>query len=89
MNVTTPRWPCERTKSCVRIVFYTRAGIWFKVTGGEETVRSIDPATLAEPSQVGRKRLPTTVIGLITHISEHAQPHLGQAISAAKLARAG
>jgi hypothetical protein len=55
----------------------------------EETIRSIDPATLAEPRAVGRKRLPTTVIGLITHIAEHTQRHLGQAISAAKLARAG
>jgi hypothetical protein len=55
----------------------------------EDVIRSIDPATLAEPRAVGRKRLPTTVIGLITHIAEHTQRHLGQAISAAKLARAG
>lgn len=54
----------------------------------EAVVRSVDPATLAAPRQVGRKRLPTTVIGLITHIAEHTQRHLGQAISAAKLARA-
>jgi uncharacterized damage-inducible protein DinB len=52
----------------------------------EEVVRSIDPATLAEPCAVGRKRLPTTVIGLLTHIAEHTQRHVGQAISAAKLA---
>lgn len=54
----------------------------------EEVVRSVDPATLAEPRWVGRRRLPTTVIGLLTHIAEHTQRHLGQAISAAKLARA-
>lgn len=53
----------------------------------ERVFRSIDPATLAEPRAVGRKRLPTTVIGLLTHIAEHTQRHLGQAISAAKLAR--
>jgi len=53
----------------------------------EAVIRSVDPATLAEPRQVGRKHLPTTVIGLITHIAEHTQRHLGQAISAAKLAR--
>ena len=51
----------------------------------EATVRAIDPATLAEPRWVGRKRLPTTVIGLLTHIAEHIQRHIGQAISAAKL----
>jgi len=49
-------------------------------------IRSIDPATLAEPRTVGRKQLPTTVIGLLTHIAEHTQRHLGQAVSAAKLA---
>jgi hypothetical protein len=51
-------------------------------------VRALNPASLADPRQVGRKRLPTTVIGLLTHIAEHTQRHVGQAISAAKLARA-
>jgi len=50
-------------------------------------VRAIEPATLADFREVGRKRLPTTVIGLLTHIAEHTQRHVGQAISAAKLAR--
>ncbi len=54
----------------------------------EKVVRALDPASLAEPREVGRKRLPTTVIGLLTHIAEHTQRHVGQAISAAKLARA-
>lgn len=54
----------------------------------EAIVRVLDPATLADPREVGRKRLPTTVIGLLTHIAEHTQRHAGQAISAAKLARA-
>jgi uncharacterized damage-inducible protein DinB len=55
----------------------------------EERIRRIDPATLAEPRGVGRKQLPTTVIGLLTHIAEHTQRHVGEAISAAKLARLG
>jgi uncharacterized damage-inducible protein DinB len=50
----------------------------------EAVVRSIDPATLREARWVGRKRLPTTVIGLLTHIAEHTQRHVGQAITAAK-----
>jgi hypothetical protein len=53
----------------------------------ENAIRAIDPATLAEPRWVGRQRLPTTVIGLVVHIAEHTQRHLGQAIAAAKLAR--
>lgn len=55
----------------------------------ELVVRALDPSTLAEPRYVGRKRLPTTVIGLLTHIAEHTQRHVGQAICAAKLARVG
>jgi len=50
----------------------------------EAVVRSIDPASLREPRFVGRKRLPTTVIGLLTHIAEHTQRHVGQAITMAK-----
>lgn len=53
----------------------------------ESIVRALDPSKLAEPRTVGRLRLPTTVIGLLTHIAEHTQRHVGQAISAAKLAK--
>ncbi len=52
----------------------------------EAVVRSLDPSSLAEPRWVGRKRLPTTVIGLLTHIAEHTQRHVGQAIVTARLA---
>jgi len=37
---------------------------------------------------VGRRRLRTTAISLAIHIAEHGQRHVGQAISAAKLAQA-
>ncbi len=53
----------------------------------EAVVRALDPVILSDPREVGRKRLPTTVIGLLTHIAEHTQRHVGQALSAAKLAR--
>src|SRR5260370_2497944 len=53
----------------------------------EAIVRALDPGTLAEPLTVRRLRPPATVIGLLTHIAEHTQRHVGQAISAAKLAR--
>jgi len=52
----------------------------------EAVVRALDPVTLREPRGVGRQQLPTTVIGLLFHISEHTQRHVGQAISAAKMA---
>jgi hypothetical protein len=50
----------------------------------EAVVSGIAPATLTEPRAVGRKRLPTNVVGLLTHIAEHTQRHVGQAISASK-----
>ena len=53
----------------------------------EERLRQIDPATLYEPRGVGRKALPTTVIGLIVHLAEHTQRHLGQAITTVKMLR--
>jgi uncharacterized damage-inducible protein DinB len=52
----------------------------------ETIVRALDPDTLREPRGVGRQQLPTTVIGLLVHIAEHTQRHVGQAINAAKLA---
>ena len=53
----------------------------------EVTIRTLDPATLTEPREIGRKRLPSTVNGLLVHTAEHIQRHIGQAISAAKLAQ--
>jgi hypothetical protein len=52
----------------------------------ERIVAALDPAHLRDPRQVGRNRLPTTVIGLVVHLAEHTQRHLGQAILTAKLA---
>ena len=40
-----------------------------------------------EARGVGRAMLPSTVGGLLVHCAEHTQRHVGQAISAAKLAR--
>lgn len=53
----------------------------------EDIVRAIPPTSYQERRTVGRKQLPTTVGGLIIHISEHTQRHLGQAIIASKLVR--
>jgi uncharacterized damage-inducible protein DinB len=55
----------------------------------EAVIRGLDAAQLAEPRTVGRQHLPTTVVGLLVHIAEHTQRHVGQAISAAKWASAG
>jgi uncharacterized damage-inducible protein DinB len=40
------------------------------------------------PRAVGAKRLPTTLGGLLVHIADHTQRHVGQAITTAKLVSA-
>lgn len=54
----------------------------------ESVIESTDPRTWFEAREVGRKRLPTTVGGLVTHIAEHSQRHVGEAIVTAKVVRA-
>jgi hypothetical protein len=53
-----------------------------------EAVKTIDPATMAEARGVGRKKLPTTVGGLLIHIAEHTQRHVGQLVTTAKIVSA-
>jgi hypothetical protein len=53
----------------------------------EDRLRQIDPASIYAARSVGRRALPTTVIGLLVHLAEHTQRHLGQAITLSKLAR--
>ncbi len=48
-------------------------------------VRLIEPATLTEPRTVGRKKLPTSLAGLLVHIAEHTQRHVGQAVTTAAI----
>jgi uncharacterized damage-inducible protein DinB len=55
----------------------------------ERIVRALDPTTLRDPRVVGRMGLPTTVIGLLTHIAEHTQRHVGQAIVTSRVLRSG
>ena len=50
-------------------------------------VRATDPATLLEPREVGRARLPSTVLGLLFHAAEHTQRHVGQLATTAKIVR--
>src|ERR1700689_253663 len=39
----------------------------------EQVIRTLDPAILTDSRSVGRRRLPTTVIGLVVHLAEHTQ----------------
>jgi uncharacterized damage-inducible protein DinB len=48
-------------------------------------IRAFDVDTLDEVRRIGRKQLPTTVVGLLVHIADHTQRHVGQAITTAKI----
>lgn len=50
-------------------------------------LRATDPATLLEPRDVGRARLPSTVLGLLFHAAEHTQRHVGQLTTTARIVR--
>ena len=53
-----------------------------------ERVRTFRPDQFEETRGVGKKQLPTTVAGLLVHIADHTQRHVGQAITTAKLIKA-
>jgi uncharacterized damage-inducible protein DinB len=49
-------------------------------------VRALAVRSLEEARFVGKRRLPTTLGGLLVHIADHTQRHVGQAITTARLA---
>lgn len=48
-------------------------------------LRAIPPYTLTETRLVGRKQLPSTMLGLLFHAAEHAQRHMGQMLVTARV----
>jgi len=51
-------------------------------------IRALIPAQLDEPRKVGKRALPTTVGGLLVHVADHTQRHVGQAVTTAKIVAA-
>ncbi len=52
-------------------------------------IQAFDAGTLEQKRIVGRKQLPTTVAGLLVHVADHTQRHVGQAVTTAKMVVAG
>lgn len=48
-------------------------------------IRAFSSQQLDEHRAVGKKQLPTTVAGLLVHVADHTQRHVGQAITTAKI----
>jgi uncharacterized damage-inducible protein DinB len=51
----------------------------------ESRVRAIHSSDFVLVRKVGQKQLPTSVGGLLVHIADHTQRHVGQAITTAKI----
>ena len=50
-------------------------------------LRTVPEAGLLIPREVGRKRLPSTTLGLIFHAAEHSSRHAGQIVTLNRLVR--
>lgn len=62
-----------------------------RLTGGIaralDYLRTVPEETLLLPREVGRKRLPSTTLGLIFHAAEHSARHAGQIVTLASVVR--
>jgi uncharacterized damage-inducible protein DinB len=48
-------------------------------------IRSFAPNQMEEQRNVGKKQLPSSVGGLLIHVADHTQRHVGQAITTVKV----
>jgi len=48
-------------------------------------LKETDPATITEARGVGRKQIPSNVIGLLFHAAEHTMRHTGQLLVTVKM----
>jgi len=58
------------------------------IANAERRVRAFSSVDLEQSRGVGKKQLPTTVGGLLVHVADHTQRHVGQAIITAKVVKA-
>jgi uncharacterized damage-inducible protein DinB len=55
------------------------------LASSKERVLDLASANFEAPRIVGKKALPTSLGGLLVHVADHTQRHVGQAVSTAKL----
>jgi len=49
-----------------------------RISDAVEELKNVNPNSLTEPRGIGRKQIPTTLIGLYVHAAEHSMRHIGQ-----------
>lgn len=63
-----------------------------RFSGGLEAavdyLRTVSPDSLLLPREVGRKKLPSTTLGLIFHAAEHSSRHAGQIVTLTRIVQA-
>ncbi|MGE3959026.1 MAG: DinB family protein [Vicinamibacterales bacterium] len=62
-----------------------RSAVHAQIDGALEQVRTTPVGALTEERKVGRAGLPSTTLGLMFHVAEHATRHAGQAITTARI----
>ena len=60
-----------------------------RIDAAVDELRTINAATLGDFREVGRARLPSTVIGCLVHGAEHSMRHIGQLSVTTRLVRSG
>jgi uncharacterized damage-inducible protein DinB len=64
------------------------AEFYAALKGAAQRIGKFDTARFDEPRKVGKRGLPTTLGGLLVHVADHTQRHVGQAITTAKIVAA-
>lgn len=75
------RTEAEPEAQCDRLFAELEAAI----SRSRERVRALARSDFEAARVVGKKQLPTTLGGLLVHLADHTQRHVGQAITTAKL----
>lgn len=60
-----------------------------RVDGAIEQLKRTDENQLTHTRHLGRKRIPTTLLGLLFHAAEHTQRHVGQLLVTVKIVGRG
>jgi hypothetical protein len=63
------------------------AGLAEGIAAALDYFRRLTPDQLLMPREVGRKRLPSTTLGLIVHAAEHSARHAGQIVTLGPIVR--
>jgi uncharacterized damage-inducible protein DinB len=64
------------------------AEVEISFSNAADRVRVLATANFDTPRSVGRKQLPTSIGGALTHVADHTQRHVGQVVTTAKVLKA-